>query len=326
MLDRQFPGFAVRPGLRCPALFFEEIVFFGKLPVENGVVSLTNEIRLEVADRENGPECFARPTLQVLLSTLGPKAIALLYSAILQEERIVMVSSDLQKVSMSVIAAAAMAHPFALAATVLPILPATGGFASLLESPVPYLIGCTRPTNVADIVVDLDTGVVRSAVELKVVPNAQLLAEGLERLIELERDTIEIPPAKIRLFFRNTVNPAYDAFFAAAESSTWPSLLRLVPGQKYVFTAKFVQSAMSLFCAHVLECVRAVLFPCFVTDNTDRNLPVTVLNVDLLIRQFSDKDRPFWATFFRTQLFEMFVNRAVEDFKRQKIPAVHPCK
>jgi hypothetical protein len=91
-----------------------------------------------------------------------------------------------------------------------------------------------------------------------------------------------------------------------------------LPKQKYAFTAKLVHDILTVFKSHVMRRVHAALFPCLVTDLTDRNLPITVLNVDLMLCQFAEDDQPFWATFFRTQLFEMFLNGTLESFNRQK--------
>jgi hypothetical protein len=319
-LDRHFPGFAIRHGLRCPALFFDEIVFLASLTVPGGGISLTREVRLELPNSMSDAELLAGPTLQVLFSALPASEVALLYSAILQEERILLVSSDIQKVSMCVIAAAALVHPFQLAATVLPIIPATGSFASVLESPVPYLIGSTTESNAPDMVFNLDTATVRCAVNLQALPKSDFLAKRVEKLIEDALNSIEIPPPTIKSFFRSGPNPAHSRFLASADSFTCPSLLRIVPNQKYVFTANLVHAILTVFNAHVLRRVQAVLFPCLVTDLTDHNLPITVLNVDLMLRQFADDDQPFWVTFFRTQLFEMFLNGTLEDFNRQKAP------
>jgi hypothetical protein len=159
---------------------------------------------------------------------------------------------------------------------------------------------------------------VRCAVNLQPLPKSDFLGKRLENLIGGALNSIEIPMTTIKTFFRTFENPAYRAFLASADSFTCPSLLRILPNQKYVFTANLVHAILTVFKAHVMRQVRTALFPCLVTDLTDRNLPITVLNVDLMLRQFADDDQPFWMTFFRTQLFEMFLNGTLESFNRQK--------
>jgi hypothetical protein len=320
--DRKFPGIAVLDGLHCPALFFAEIVYLQNLSVSGmEALDLTGNIRLDPPGDLGEVECLTWPTLQVLFSALPPEAIALLYSAILQEHRILMVSSDVQKVSMCVIAAAALIAPFKMAAIVLPVVPGTERFRALVDLPVPYLIGSTTRGATADVVVDLDSGEVLCAVEVLMVPAHHRLVERIEQLILQSRKEIEIPTPTIRSFLSQRPNPGYRAFFKTTDGRIFPSLLKLVPGQRYVFTSQLLDSVLSLFYSHVLCMVEAHLLPCVVTDSSDTDSPVRVLNVEVMLQQFAEQDRPFWTNFFRTQSFEVFSNRMLKDLQK---PAVSP--
>jgi hypothetical protein len=79
------------------------------------------------------------------------------------------------------------------------------------------------------------------------------LIEKMKNLIGWSLNCIEIPSPITRGFLNNRPNPAYRHFFDHADSFTFPSLFKPIPGQKYIITRNLFQNLLLLFHSHVLS-------------------------------------------------------------------------
>jgi hypothetical protein len=324
-LDRSFPAIAVARGLSAPKLLFDELLFFYSLPTRlnearpDPLTFLTPDTPFSLPLRFPEAKCLAYPTLHVLFSSLDIPTIIHLYTAILLEERVLLVSKSLFRASFCVAAALALIAPFTASASVLPIVPRSSAFVHLFDSPIPFLYGAMVASGEADLIVDLDRGeIVKSNANLPGLPRAAVLRQQLEALIEASLDKVLVPPRELATFFgRRRPNPDYAKFIAGREAEVCPKLHG--PNEmKYIFTPFLVEDVLAAFGSHIAPVISEQGKNCFVTDVTDATRPVTVLNTDLFPEQFALEEKPFWVQFAGTQMFDVFWNRMADDHSRTK--------
>jgi hypothetical protein len=110
-LDRSFPAIAVARGLSAPKLLFDELLFFYSLPTRLNEgqplppTFLTPDTPLCLPLRFPDAKCLAYPTMHVLFSSLDIPTIIHLCTAILLEDRVLLVSKSLFRASFCVAAA-----------------------------------------------------------------------------------------------------------------------------------------------------------------------------------------------------------------------------
>jgi hypothetical protein len=263
--------------------------------------------------------------MQVLFSTLDIQMIIHLYTAILLEARVLLVSKSLYRASFCVAAALALVAPFATAASVLPIVPRSAAFVHLFGSPIPFLFGATVAFGEADLIIDLDKAeIVKRQINLPELPRAAFLRQHLEMLMAAALEKVLVPQKEIATFFgRRRPNPDYAKFIADREADVCP-MLHGAAELKYIFSPFLVEDVLAAFGSHIAPIISEHGRNCFVTDVTDAARPVTVLNTDLFPDQFPPEEKPFWVQFISTQMFDVFWNRMADDYSETKARKMKP--
>ena len=85
------------------------------------------------------------------------------FSLILLEAHVLFVSSDLMRLTLSLLSAVELTSPFKLQCPIMPVIPKQSNYITLFESPTPYVAGfivtegCDIPGDVAIVNLDKDT-------------------------------------------------------------------------------------------------------------------------------------------------------------------------
>jgi hypothetical protein len=131
------------------------------------------------------------------------------------------------------------------------------------------------------------------------------------------RERIEIPE-EFSGFGGDRPNPARPLFLKSASNLTFPSLLKLVTDQKYVFTPAFVSIVLTLFGSHIAHVIQNMAAERIATNTSDWENTVTILNRGLMLTRLEEQDLSFWRLFFETQTFEIFETELTERFEKAR--------
>lgn len=354
ILDRNFPSFAVLKGFSVPKTLFDLIFYFYQLPSpilpvqtcrlpsiqnENSdtnsekfsktvknlpkeccPIILSYDVSLFIPYQFSYTQCLTYPTFHAFFSHLSPSTIVHIYTAIILERCVLFVSNDLQLASFSVIASTSLISPFITQATVMPILPNDEHFQDILQSPVPYVAGSTKTNENADVICYLDDNIVSIPKSLPKLPNHDELVHRLETLLESASKSILSPPKYNKSFFGNqTINPDYEKFVKDANIFTFPSTFAQYNTLKYILSPLVIEEILSIFADFFPLALSENLKSCFVTDTTDPETPITVVDHVLLNSIVPEDEREFYKIFTSTQIFVDFSEKITDSFSKEKV-------
>ncbi|KAH0792976.1 uDENN domain containing protein [Histomonas meleagridis] len=324
---------AVIEGIESPPILSEELIFYYKLPthqtnVYQRPIHLADEIDLCLPlHKDINP--LAYPTLHALFSCLSPTIIVQLYNAILLEQHILIVSNDVHKLSLSVIAITQLLDPFQTQALLIPVFPDNESLDQILETPVPYIIGAFKTSATPDVIVNLDKGTIQLPSEFPMFPKYKELISSLEEILSKYSKSILVPKKHIRPLLgllTKKKNPEYQSFIDNMSVYVFPSIYTKNISMKYVFTTFIVDDIIRLFKNFFPPVLDDLVKCCFVTDNTtytgDYYKPVTVLNMELLNSTVPEEDQEFYSLFFPTQLFDTFCNSLTDKYSQEKLQGI----
>ena len=327
-LDKTSPALAVWPKTRAPPLLIDSLVHYHAFPVtpqlspfvDNSLCATMPIVApLHLSITQN----VSFPTLDVLFSFVDLETIVQLYTAMLLERRILFISESPMKASLSVMALTSLMNPFHSSALIMPVVPGSGYFATLLDSPIPYIAGCSQATLNADITVDIDTGVVTTMNQIPELPRAQELLKKLKHLLDDNSSHIAVPPMEQRSFFgRIDRNPEFDKFIKSTNPFNIPQQFLLGHPQKYIFTTELVDSIRTVFAVHIPVVLIEKMKSYYVRDATNKEQVIAVLNKPLFLSQFSGVEAQFYRQFSGTQVFYDFTNRGAKEFEALSRPQI----
>lgn len=324
-LDRTSPAIAVWPKTHAPQLLIDSLTHYHSFPVtqqETPFIDnlLCSTMPIIVPLHLSLTQNLSFPTLDVLFSCVDLDMIVQLYTSMLLERRVLFVSSSPTKSSMAVIALASLLNPFHSSALILPVISASGAFATLLDSPVPYIAGSSQPAANADITVNLDTAVVTIANQIPELPRRHELVKKLKLLIDNRSNDIAVPPMEKRSFFgRIDRNPEFDAFINSTNPFNLPRVFLMERPQTFIFTTDLVDAIRTVFAVHIPLVLVEKMKSYYVRDATEKDKVIAVLNVPLFLSQFSGTEANFYNQFSGTQVFYDFTNRGAKEFEGRDI-------
>jgi hypothetical protein len=306
-LDPSYPGIAIHHPYSAPPGLFDALFSYQHLTVSRPI-ALSDTLELCVPFHFTHLQCLSYPTLDFLYSTLSPEIIAAAYSAILLEFHVLFFSKDIELLTFSVIAATALARPFHLSAMVLPVIPRK--FREFIESPFPYIFGSTKLKPGADVVVDLDNDKI-SFRSLPSLPRASILVAQIQKILEHSKESILVPEKGTQkwLRFMETTNA-----YICRDRDTKGI-------RKYIFTPYVVEDLLELFRYHLAPGLRDLIKVCLVSEVGEGGA-VTVVNRELLLKQFKEEELEFWNCFLGTQMFEEFSNEVIGKHVEERFGSV----
>ncbi|OHT10382.1 hypothetical protein TRFO_20336 [Tritrichomonas foetus] len=257
-LDKNCMAIAVRKGMRAPKCLIGELLYYQNLKCQTVSAS----------------QSLLYPTIHTLFSYLSVPNIILIYTAVLLERKVLLVSKSISKYSSAAIALTALCEPFNSVPVVIPVVPPE--FSVLLDSPIPYIAGSSEYSNNADIVIDLDTGVVHENSEIPKLPAQVGLLKNLNSLIEYEKENIIVPPKKIKSFLgKEQQNPQFTKLVKSISDEAFP--ICKLDTLKMAFKCQTTDMIKLLFDGHFLPQLLAVATSMNGVKDINKNLNKTIL-------------------------------------------------
>jgi hypothetical protein len=314
-------------GFLIPKVFILEVSYARSLlaqPLQNTFVKLSRTDSLNIPALETSSKAICFVGLDALFSALSVVNIVRAISLILLEKHVVVVSMCPNTLTLSILCLKELCKPFNLRCTFLPILPETAEFLSVLDSPVPFVLGILRGCQriaVGDyvVVVDLDSDTITDPDRSPMLPGAPELIDKLKALLDLNKSDIVIPPRP-----KAGVNPRTERV-AARMKREWAEFVKSrmhpfsVPfiyshyPRKYIFTESLIEAIIGMFRLQIAPSLEQLLSPCFITDTTDIDNPVTVFNNDLFMASVRPADRPFYKAFLTTSPFHEYSDSLMDE-------------
>jgi len=165
-------------------------------------------------------ELFAEWGLPLLLWSLSFETLLSVLSAIMLEKKIVLYSNNLRLLSAMVLSLTPLIRPFVYQSVIIPLLPRT--MSSMLEAPVPFLIGLTSlPSDLANdvLVLDVQNKKFISPDPVPLFPRAntlQMKCEGyLNKLRQSFKSEIPFHTSKEQLSLVENISLAFEDHFTS---------------------------------------------------------------------------------------------------------------
>jgi hypothetical protein len=330
-------------GYLIPRVFIVEVAYMRSLlaqPLQSTGVKLAKSDSLNIPPREMSPRAIPYIALDALFSCLSIANIVRAVSALLLERHIIVVSRCVNALTMSVLCLKELCKPFNLRCTFLPILPETPEFVSFLDSPVPYILGILRHGQriaVAGyvVVVDLDADTITDTDKSPLLPGGAGLIDRLKALIDHNRADVLMPPRPARGEAAGSkgerqvrIRREWAEFVRARMH---PLLLPFVYShysRRYILSEELIGEIAAMFASQIEPSLEELLRPCFITDTTDIDSPVTVFNKELFLASVDPADKPFYTAFVHTTAFQDFSDSLMDETARsatrRRTPAPPP--
>ena len=274
------------------------------------------------------PHCtFIRPKIDqdksILLSyggltlfeTFSAQIIIKLISAVLLEQKIVVVSKNLHTLTAIIFTIISLLEPFSYQGIVIPIL--HQGLIDVLDAPVPFIVGMNVSPKTDEgeykqlVILDADSHTFVSPEKIEVIPFAAKLCGylsaivkprtlfSLSKLFSSEESPYQEVAAPISL------EPKEIRFEDPLDSSR-PSLAHIADG--------FFTSLSSLVKDFQLCCITSI------------EHGVSVLMQETLIDTIDKDSQKFATAFFQTQIFKQYQDKRLLEIDKEKEEAKHSTK
>ena len=236
-----------------------------------------------VIDEED--EALREWGLTLAIHTIPKKHFFTMVNAFILEKKVAFVSQNLRILSSVVLSFLTLVRPFIYQSAVIPILPLK--MMSLLEAPVPFIVGITQmpdkiPTDV--IILNLDDGILHQHIEIPELPRFKPFDEFPALYSELKK--------------------------------TW-----IKDEKPYVPTSK--QLRLSKRIAQLWNRSLTSMFETFrqhcITDMSEKNLPVTIFIKESFLETVNPEYLPWYSTMVETQMFFNYVDNRLRKMDRKPI-------
>jgi hypothetical protein len=307
-------------GREIPEWFVRELSFFrGVAPdATPSPLALARRSVMSIPSTYQSVNAVFYAALDVLFSSLSVENILHAVSLFLLERPVVVLCSDLHRLSLCTLCLRDLVRPFRSRGTFLAVLPERENYRAVLESPMPYVVGIVKSRAAVRIpeyatVVDLDADTVIDPDDGPRVAGAGRAAARLRALFAAWR--VDLPP-----MWTGRRNPEYaEAVHARkGEFASWHSYVHAP--RSLMFSDAQVDEIARIFATLIAPDVtaRAVLF--FVTDRTVKRCPVTIFNRELFLASLEGPDAPFYRAFAQTMMFNEFIDTQVDEKGREPAP------
>ena len=308
---------------RIPRALLTELTFYHRVstcPLAKQDFTLAAGIKLVLPESDARNGYILYPGLSYLFSFLSIKNVIKVFSLILLEAHVLFVSSDLMRLTLSLLSAVELTSPFKLQCPIMPVIPKQSNYITLFESPTPYVAGfivtegCDIPGDVA--IVNLDKDTIIDNDNLPIIPNANKLLSEIKSILDKQSSQILVPQKYIRtgvLKKEKSLNQEYINFIKNISDFACPKVVMNINPPKYIFTEDVTDKISDLFKNSIAPIVDSLVIPCFVTETTDISNPVTVFNKDLFLSSVEKDAMPFYTHFLSTSIFQQYCDSKTDE-------------
>jgi hypothetical protein len=264
-------------------------------------------------------DCVAFAALDLLFSSLSVANVVKLWSLAILEKQIVILSGRVTILTLSVLVLRDLMRPFEYRGTFLPLLPSETEYLTVLDSPLPFILGVIKRDGIVIpghlCIVDLDSNVVTDPDASPLVADANLLVSGIEAVFSA--NPVRLPPRTVGTGTQRRLSEEYMAEVRKRQHPySYPVIMKWLDCQ-LMFTQGVANEIIRLFERHLAPRLAELLKPCFITDMTEADQPVTVFNRDVFLASVRDDQREFWGAFLHTTMFHEFSDRLMDGNMRQ---------
>lgn len=313
--------------IRIPRKFLQELDFFYTIELAPFPKILpmdrNNHYMLSIPALETPDKYILGPSLSYLFSALSVRNITKVYSLMLLDSQLVFISKDPTRLTLSILAAVNILNPFEPCVVIMPVIPNNENFLPLLDSPTPFIIGVVVNEEGLQLhpeseitVINLDTDTIIERKVTPIFPDYEKVEEQINLLFELHKAKI-IPPPK---FIKKGIikkdledNPDFDAFIERTSGFAFPQLTIYNDPPKYILTEAVNDQVVDAFRKGLPETISYLMNPCFVSDTTDANKPVTIFNHELFVSSINPDWKEFFDLFINTQIFQQFCDIKTDE-------------
>ncbi|KAH0787626.1 uDENN domain containing protein [Histomonas meleagridis] len=288
--------------------FSKALSFYFRIHVDAknpGLYTIYGDHQLYVSKQNETIIEIARHCFDVLFSCLSEENVIRFYRAILLEQKILIISEDLNKLTFCALAALPLILPMTYKCPFQPLMPDDDSFLDYLDSPVPFIFGALRTKKLinafkqlsADItVVKLDENKIEYPLDIPRLPNPRELKEGLKNKIH---DMKATPPKES--------DPKANEFWQERINNLMAVELKRQIKLKYSFTPMDCECILEKFQDYTSQFVnKRRLEKCRVRDTTNEDSPVIGFFKELYMIDVDESDEEFYSTLADTQTFSYY--------------------
>ena len=328
------PGMVITKGCQKLNMFLVPRVFLTEMAYVNGIkvspdretdLPLVEGKKIRIPSVKKASKSIVYSGMDALFTALTIESVIKCVSMMLLEKQMVFVSEDEFILSLSVMCLRELMMPFKYQSTFLPLVPNTSQYINILESPVPFICGIVKtehqrtiPDHVA--VVDLDCNAIYDPDNVPLIPKAKKIKQQITKLFQKRSKDINAPAAKSKIADKAT-SPAYFDFIVAHMHPCVSAHTYIISPKKYVFPTEVVDQIVATFRELIAPKIEKLIAPCFVSDTTDIENPVTIFNKELFLDSVGKKARPFFSEFVNTTMFQEFCDGKTDE--KEKVLSQH---
>jgi hypothetical protein len=303
------------PTMQIPRTALTELCFIGNIipdPHEDLSVQLTERHSMTIPSQATALKCVCYASMDVLFSVLSIPHIIQVFSILILEKQVVFRSTNIHNLTLSLLCLRELVKPFRYRGTFLTVLPIDDKFLPILESPVPYACGILKTGKAVPIpsyvcIVDIDKDQVVDPDQSPVLAGGKEMIEKLTLLIEMNRADVIVPT-------RSKANAnAYMEFLRAKRNPLSSSHSYYMYPRKYCFGQEIVDAIVLLFRDQFVLPMESLVRSCFITDKTDIDHPITVLNNEVFLESVEPDQREFYQQFMQTTMFQQFTELMTDE-------------
>jgi hypothetical protein len=301
------PLFAAVHANSIPAAFRHSIEFYFRIKMADPgsllSYSLSSDITIHIGHQDAALKSLAEQGFDVLFSVLSIANVVRVLRAILLEERIVFVGSDIHIVTFCTLSVLPLLLPMGYKCSILPYLPDHEDFLTFLDSPVPFCFGVLNTDNLAAIeisadvtIVNLDEDEVAYPEDIPHLPGAKELRSSLKDL--LGAMNVKMPRSS-------------DAGAFWAKRAEMPVRMKRRLRFRFSFCPADTAKVMEMLGNFVGEFVTETrLKSCRVRDTTDPSNPKVGFVKEVYMLTVAPTDVVFFEHFLQTQTFAAYFEKA----------------
>jgi len=293
--------FAAINTIYIPKVFLFSVEIYMGLKIDlsmSNTYRLSESIHMQVSTPKDSMKEIAMVCFDVLFSSLDVQDIVRYFRALITEQRVLIVSENINILSYCVLAGLALVHPMTFKGAILPILPNDPDFLEYIDTPVPYVFGALSTQLLSQIVIspditmiNIDTKKVYYPDDMPHMPNAGELRKQLKDLLT----SLDVVSPST-----NDVN-----FWMKRRQNALPIHIKRKSRLKYSFLPSDTERIFRVFRQFTEPLVNSDrLAGCRVRDTTDPDNPAIGFVKEVYMITVRPEDVEFIEMFVSTQTFQ----------------------
>lgn len=281
--------------IHIPEYFISALQFYESLDIKHESIKLTELIELFFPATPNY-ENILWAGMDTLFSLLSTDDILRVVASLMQDAQVLVIGSNLQELSMSVLSLELLIKPFHFCGTIIPVLPNTVEFFNLLQSPAPFIIGVPPVKELREM----------SFLETTIFINLDKAAVSASPLFADYPDHAHVTESINKALKKSTTKTRHPFSF--------PIVFKQYLKHKYSFTPTTCTYLISIMKKPFEKLFSDYIFCFFVSELSANSEGLTVFNSELFLSQMDNNCRPFFQALTESQTFQLYIEKRICQF------------